>query len=176
MFSVEVCLSCSIQCPLYGKARPQPTEGAPVRVSLPDLDTVEDGLIFKQCVKDRVVDDRADNQQFVLSGEEEEGEVDSLLAGFSRKERRKILKKLAKMEGAEQRRERKKHKRKRRHSDSGSSEEEGGRGANGGRRRREATDSDSSSDGRRHGSRSREKKSRHKSHTHRSKAGHSHTH
>ena len=54
-----------------------------------DLDTVEDGMIFKQCVRDRVVDSAALNQQILAS--DEETEVQEMLAGFSRKERKRIL-------------------------------------------------------------------------------------
>ena len=65
--------------------------GAPLQPApLPDLDTMEDGLIFKQCVRDRVVDSSASNQQILAS--DEETEVQELLAGFSRKEQKRILK------------------------------------------------------------------------------------
>lgn len=63
--------------------------GAPLRPVLPDLDTVEDGMIFKQCVRDRVVDSMASNQQILAS--DEETEVQEMLAGFSSKERKRIL-------------------------------------------------------------------------------------
>ena len=63
--------------------------GAPLRPILPDLDTVEDGMIFKQCVRDRVVDRMASNQQILAS--DEETEVQEMLAGFSSKERKRIL-------------------------------------------------------------------------------------
>ena len=67
--------------------------GEPLKPTLPDLDTVEDGLIFRQCVRDRVVDPTADNQQIVtFQEEEEEGGLGEMLAGFSRKERKRILK------------------------------------------------------------------------------------
>ena len=56
---------------------------------LPDLDTVEDGMIFNQCVRDRVVDSMASNQQILAS--DEETEVQEMLSGFSSKERKRIL-------------------------------------------------------------------------------------
>ena len=46
-------------------------------------------MIFKQCVRDRVVDSAALNQQILAS--DEETEVQEMLAGFSRKERKRIL-------------------------------------------------------------------------------------
>ena len=46
-------------------------------------------MIFKQCVRDRVVDSTASNQQILAS--DEETEVQEMLAGFSKKERRRIL-------------------------------------------------------------------------------------
>lgn len=63
---------------------------APLQPMLPDLDMVEDGLIFKQCVRDRVVDSLAGNQQILAS--DEETQVQELLSGFSKRERKKILK------------------------------------------------------------------------------------
>ena len=57
--------------------------------TLPDLDTVEDGLIFKKCVRDRVVDAEADNQQIIAS--DEETEMQELLAQFSENKQQKIL-------------------------------------------------------------------------------------
>ena len=66
----------------------------PIVPSLPDLDTVEDGLIFKKCVRDRVVDLQADNQQIIAS--DEETEMQELLAQFPDKKRRKILKYVSK--------------------------------------------------------------------------------
>ena len=84
-----------LQCPLYGKAKPVGESATPLPAPLPDLDTLEDGLIFKQCVKDRVVDDMADNQQIILS-DDEETRIGELLSGLSKKERKRVLKKLAK--------------------------------------------------------------------------------
>ena len=68
---------------------PYLSSGAPLRPMLPDLDTVEDGMIFKQCVRDRVVDSMASNQQILAS--DEETEVQEMLSGFSSKERKRIL-------------------------------------------------------------------------------------
>ena len=60
-----------------------------MRPILLDMDTVEDGLIFNQCVRDRVVDDRAGNQQILAS--DDETEIQDLLAGLGEKERGRIL-------------------------------------------------------------------------------------
>ncbi len=61
--------------------------------------------MFRQCVKDKVMDSRAANQQIIPSGGEEEEEEDKeyggLLEGFSKKERKRILKKLSRMDGHE---------------------------------------------------------------------------
>ena len=67
---------------------------------LPDLDTVEDGLIFKQCVREAIVDTAAANQQILASEDEEMvgDQYEELLTGFSKKERKRILKKLQKMD------------------------------------------------------------------------------
>lgn len=58
------------QCPLYGKAKePKKSEskeeGPPAEDEpKPDQqnDLMQDGLVFKQCVKDKIVDRRAHNQ------------------------------------------------------------------------------------------------------------------
>lgn len=86
------------QCPLFGQAKPTPAGPLP----LPDLELMEDGLMFRQCVKDKVVDGRAANQQIIPSDEEGVDEYAELLAGFSKKERKKILKKLSKMDPSEE--------------------------------------------------------------------------
>lgn len=49
----------------------------------------EDGLMFRQCVRDRVVDSSAGNQQILAS--DEETEIHDLLAGMSSKEKKKVL-------------------------------------------------------------------------------------
>lgn len=53
-------------------------------------DSTEDGLTFRQCVRDRVVDSTAGNQQILAS--DEETEIHDLLAGMGEKEKRKMLK------------------------------------------------------------------------------------
>ena len=53
-------------------------------------DALDDGLQFKQCVKDRVVDGDDPLQQFVHS--DDETEMIDLLTQFSPKQRKKILK------------------------------------------------------------------------------------
>ena len=53
------------------------------------LDSVEDGLMFRQCVRDRVVDSSAGNQQILAS--DEETDIHDLLAGMGSKEKRKML-------------------------------------------------------------------------------------
>ena len=53
-------------------------------------DALDDGLQFKQCVKDRVVDSKDPLQQFVVS--DDETEMVDLLAQFPPKQRKKILK------------------------------------------------------------------------------------
>ena len=63
-------------------------EAAVQPVSL-NLDSVEDGLMFRQCVRDRVVDSSASNQQILAS--DEETEVQDLLAGMGSKEKKKML-------------------------------------------------------------------------------------
>ncbi len=64
--------------------------------------------MFRQCVKDKVVDSRAANQQIIPSGREEDDEDEDedkkygeLLEGFSKKERKSILKKISRMDGHE---------------------------------------------------------------------------
>ena len=70
------------KCPLYGQAKPLDTSGGQNSASgttkagplpLLDLDMVEDGLIFKQCVREAIVDGSAANQQILAS----EGEGDA---------------------------------------------------------------------------------------------------
>lgn len=52
-------------------------------------DSGEDGLIYRQCVRDRVVDSSACNQQILAS--DDETEIQDLLAGMSSKEKKKVL-------------------------------------------------------------------------------------
>ena len=56
---------------------------------LTDWDSVDDGLQFKQCVKDRIVDTTDPLQQYVVS--DDETETTELLAQFSPKQRKRIL-------------------------------------------------------------------------------------
>ena len=56
---------------------------------LTNWDTIDDGLKFKQCVKDRVVNKEDPLQQFVVS--DNETEVVDLLAQFSPRQRKRIL-------------------------------------------------------------------------------------
>ena len=83
-----------MQCPTTQLSLPH--TAAPLKPILPDLDTIEDGLIFRQCVRDRIVNPLARNQQILASEDEGDGgvegrEVQQLLEGFSEKEKRKIL-------------------------------------------------------------------------------------
>lgn len=97
-------------CPLFGKAKPvavaEPSEAgeeeaaAVAPAPLPDIDTVEDGLIFKQCVRDKIVDSMADNQQILAS--DDETEIQDLMAGLSKKERKRVLKKLSHLKSKEE--------------------------------------------------------------------------
>ena len=52
-------------------------------------DSVDDGLMFRQCVQDRIVDSRASNQQILAS--DEETEIQDLLTGMGSKEKRRML-------------------------------------------------------------------------------------
>lgn len=56
-----------------------------------DWDSINDGLRFKQCVKERVIDTKDPLQQFVVSDDEETAITD-MLAQFSPHQRKKILK------------------------------------------------------------------------------------
>ena len=53
-------------------------------------DALDDGLKFKQCVKDRVVNSDDPLQQYVVS--DDETEMVDLLAQFSPKQRKRIMK------------------------------------------------------------------------------------
>ena len=52
-------------------------------------DSVDDGLMFRQCVQDRMVDSSASNQQILAS--DEETEIQDLLSGMDSKERKKMI-------------------------------------------------------------------------------------
>ena len=106
------------ECPLFGKIKPPKVEeGATVvQPVLPSLDAVEDGLMFKQCVRDRVVDTRASNQQILAS--DDETELQDLLATMSSREKKKMLRKLARIQEkdtAVQRSKKHKHKKRSKH-------------------------------------------------------------
>lgn len=120
------------QCPLYGQLKEVLPEDDPALDEGPSL---EDGLVFNQCVKDRIVNSDAPNQQIVAS-DEDGSDLDDLLAGFSKKERKKILRKLAKMddEGDTKRKRKKKHKDSSKRSKRESPDLEGERKRNSGHR------------------------------------------
>lgn len=86
------------ECPLFGKIKPSAVGGeAPTaQPAPPSQHSGEDGLMFRQCVRDRVVDPTASNQQLLPS--DEETEIQDLLATMSSKERKKVLRKLARIE------------------------------------------------------------------------------
>ena len=56
-----------------------------------DWDSINDGLRFKQCVRDRIVDKNDPLQQFVVSDDESK-EMEDILAQFSPKQRKRIMK------------------------------------------------------------------------------------
>ena len=112
------------QCPLFGQLKPDKGDDQVVgesHASLEDSHTpLEDGLVFNQRALDRVINPDAPNQQVVVS-DEDGSDLDDLLAGFSKKERKKILRKLAKMrdsdsEEEEKPKKKKKHKKEHRSS------------------------------------------------------------
>ena len=57
-----------------------------------DWDSINDGLKFKQCVKDRVIDSSDPLQQFVVSDDDEEKELAKLLEQFPPEQRKRLLK------------------------------------------------------------------------------------
>ena len=57
-----------------------------------DWDSINDGLKFKQCVKDRVIDSSDPLQQFVVSDDDEEMELAKLLEQFPPEQRKRLLK------------------------------------------------------------------------------------
>jgi hypothetical protein len=85
------------ECPLFGKLKSSTVKeeatSQPVSVS---QDSVDDGLMFRQCVRDRVVDSSASNQQILAS--DEETEIQDLLTGMDSKERKKMLRKLKRIQ------------------------------------------------------------------------------
>ena len=105
------------ECPLFGKIKPsavvQEEEATATQAAPPSQQSGEDGLMFRQCVRDRIVDPTASNQQILPS--DDETEIQDLLATMSSKERKKVLRKLARIEArgeaSEQSRKRK-HKKK----------------------------------------------------------------
>ncbi len=57
---------------------------------------MDDGLVFNQRVLEKQNNSQDPNQQLLVS-DEDGSDLDDLFAGFSKKERKKILRKLAKM-------------------------------------------------------------------------------
>jgi hypothetical protein len=56
-----------------------------------DWDSIDDGLKFKQCAKERSINSSDPLHQFVVS-DDEGTEIDQILSQFSPRERKKILK------------------------------------------------------------------------------------
>lgn len=87
------------ECPLFGKlklrTKTEEVEGTEQSEPAP-LTSMEDGLMFRQCVRDRVVDSGASNQQILAS--DEETELHDLLATMGEKEKKKLLRKLARIQ------------------------------------------------------------------------------
>ena len=86
------------ECPLFGKIKPSLIEKAVEEESAAQQapQNVEDGLMFRQCVRDRVVDSRASNQQILAS--DDETELHDLLATMDSRGKKKMLRKLARIE------------------------------------------------------------------------------
>ena len=89
------------ECPLFGKLKlrtkpEEQVEGETVESEPVSLTSLEDGLIFRQCVRDRVVDSGASNQQILAS--DDETELHDLLATMGKKEKKKLLRKLARIQ------------------------------------------------------------------------------
>ena len=88
------------ECPLFGKIKPsaivnQP--GAEENTAEPQAPQgVADRLTFRQCVRDRVVDSGASNQQILAS--DDETELHDLLATMDSRGKKKMLRKLARIE------------------------------------------------------------------------------
>ena len=87
------------ECPLFGKIKPSAVEAPEVAEESKEPQTVQsesDGLAFRQCVRDRVVDGRASNQQILAS--DDETELHDLLATMDSRGKKKMLRKLARIE------------------------------------------------------------------------------
>ena len=110
------------ECPLFGKLKPSVVTAEEAETAAQpapeNLDAREDGLMFRQCVRDRVVDTGASNQQILAS--DEETEIQELLATMGRKEKKKLLRKLARIQAedgdSDERSARRKHKKAKKHS------------------------------------------------------------
>jgi hypothetical protein len=80
-------------CPMYGQNKSQEDlESSLPKSSLADLDTAEDGFIFKQCVRDRVINSGASNQQILASDDDDNDISQQILDQLSDKDKRKLLK------------------------------------------------------------------------------------
>ena len=87
------------ECPLFGKIKPSAVVAPEVAEESKEPQTVQsesDGLAFRQCVRDRVVDGRASNQQILAS--DDETELHDLLATMDSRGKKKMLRKLARIE------------------------------------------------------------------------------
>ena len=88
------------ECPLFGKINPasilKAEEEGDAAPPLQAPESMYDGLSFRQCVRDRVVDSGASNQQILAS--DEETELHDLLATMDSRGKKKMLRKLARIE------------------------------------------------------------------------------
>ena len=167
------------ECPLFGKIKPSAI-GNPEAEETTEPQAapqgVEDGLMFRQCVRDRVVDARASNQQILAS--DDETELHDLLATMDSHGKKKMLRKLARIEardiagddGAQNKKHKKASKSKSRDSKSRRHDRDGGKKVK--RRRHDGTDSsDSDSDSSPERRARSKKRKKHKSEKHKRSKG-----